>query len=146
MKENGGGENLASCGKTIVVCPAGYSKGPDFSPAQPWRLFHPPTLSLPRQTLRPRTRLGPGKAAVSYHFIRGARDYPNCARPTTGVLDRALREHGDRPSQPAHFIQHPAIECLPGVVTTVHTSRSDQRRPVLRHRSSAYCQIANDGH
>jgi hypothetical protein len=44
---------------------AGCSKRPDFSPAQPWRLFHPPALSLPRQPLRPRTRLFTGKAAAS---------------------------------------------------------------------------------
>jgi len=43
---------------------AGYSKRPDFSPAQPWRLLHPPALSLPRQPLRPGTRLIPCKAAT----------------------------------------------------------------------------------
>ena len=43
----------------------GCSKRPDFSPAQPWRLFHPPALSLPRQPLRPGTRLVPNKAAAS---------------------------------------------------------------------------------
>src|SRR5947209_3183870 len=31
------------------------------SPAQPWLLFHPPALSLPRQTLCPRTRLVPSQ-------------------------------------------------------------------------------------
>ena len=44
---------------------AGCSKRPDFSPAQPRRLFHPPALSLPRQTLCPGTRLFPSKAATS---------------------------------------------------------------------------------
>ncbi len=44
---------------------AGCSKRPDFSPAQPRRLFHPPALSLPRQTLCPGTRLFPNKAATS---------------------------------------------------------------------------------
>ena len=34
-----------------------------FSPSQPWRLLHPPALSLPRQPLRPGTRLVPSKAA-----------------------------------------------------------------------------------
>ena len=43
------------------------------------------------------------KAAASYHLIRGGWDDPNCARPTRGVRDRALREHGDRPSHPAPF-------------------------------------------
>ena len=38
---------------------------PDFSPAQPWRLFHPPAPSLPRQTLRPGTRLFPSKTAAN---------------------------------------------------------------------------------
>jgi len=38
---------------------------PDISPAQPWRLLHPPALSLPRQTLCPGTRLFPYKAAAS---------------------------------------------------------------------------------
>jgi len=45
--------------------PAGCSKGPDFSPAQPWQLFHPPAPSLPRQTLCLGTRLVPSKAAAS---------------------------------------------------------------------------------
>ena len=44
----------------------GCSKRPDFSPAQPWRLLHPPALSLPRQPLRPGTRLVPGKAAAPW--------------------------------------------------------------------------------
>ena len=43
---------------------AGCSKRPDFSPAQPWQLFHPPALNLPRQPLRPGTRLVPSKAAT----------------------------------------------------------------------------------
>jgi hypothetical protein len=62
------------------VTPAGCSKRPDFSPAQPWRLFHPPALSLPRQPLHPGTRLIPCKAAASYHFLRGGWDDPNCAQ------------------------------------------------------------------
>jgi hypothetical protein len=33
----------------------------------------------------------------------GGWDDPNCARPTRGVCDRALREHGDRPSYSAQF-------------------------------------------
>ena len=60
--------------------PAGCSKGPDFSPSQPWRLFHPPALRLPRQTLHPGTRLIPSKAAANYHFIRGGWDDPTCAQ------------------------------------------------------------------
>ena len=34
-------------------------------PAQPWRSFHPPALSLPKQTLYPGTRRSTGKAAAS---------------------------------------------------------------------------------
>jgi len=48
---------------------AGCSKWPDFSPAQPRRLFHPPTPSLPRQTLCPGPRLVPCKAAASDHLL-----------------------------------------------------------------------------
>jgi hypothetical protein len=62
-----------------------------FSPAQPWRA---------------KTRLFPGKAGVTT-ASRGGWDDPNCARPTRGVRDRALREHGDRPS-PRPLFQHPA--------------------------------------
>ena len=65
------------------VTPTGCSKRPHFSPAQPWLLFHPPTLSLPRQTLCPRTRLIPCEAAASYHFLRGGWDDPNCAQYST---------------------------------------------------------------
>ena len=69
---------------------AGCSKRPDFSPAQPWRLFHPPALSLPRQPLRPETRLVPSKGAANYHFIRGGWDDPNCAQrsPPAHLLAR----------------------------------------------------------
>ena len=49
------------------------------------------------------TFLVPNKAAASYHFLRGGWDDPNCARPTRAFRGRALREHVDRPSYPAHF-------------------------------------------
>jgi hypothetical protein len=62
---------------------------------------------LTRPTPARRDATCPSKAASSYHLIRGGWDDPNCARPTRGVRDRALREHGDRPSHPAPF-QHPA--------------------------------------
>src|SRR5437016_11101711 len=62
------------------LCPTGCSKRPDFLPTQPWRLLHPPALSLPRQPLRPKTRLVTSKAAANYHFIRGGWDDPNCAQ------------------------------------------------------------------
>jgi len=60
-----GGNSIVRTSRTTGEQRAGSSKGPAFSPAQPRRLLHPPTLSLPRQTLRPRTRLFPNKAAVS---------------------------------------------------------------------------------
>jgi hypothetical protein len=46
------------------------------------------------------------KAAASYRLIRGGWDDP-CARPTRVFRGRALREHGDRPSHPDPFFQHP---------------------------------------
>ncbi len=71
---------MALTSRTTKEPRAGCSKRPDFSPAQPRRLFHPPALSLPRQPLHPGTRLVPGKAAANYHFIRGGWDDPNCAQ------------------------------------------------------------------
>jgi hypothetical protein len=44
------------------------------------RLLHPPALSLPRQPLRPRTRLVPCKATANYRFLRGGWDDLNCER------------------------------------------------------------------
>jgi hypothetical protein len=56
-------------------------KGQPSHPPNPRRLLHPPTLSLPRQPLRPETRLIPSKAAANYHSLqRGGWDDPNCAR------------------------------------------------------------------
>src|SRR6267143_1633736 len=72
--------------KSVLLTPfsdAGCSTRPDFSPAQPWRLLHPPALSLPLQPLRPGTRLVPSKAAVIYHLLRGGWDGPNCAHYST---------------------------------------------------------------
>jgi hypothetical protein len=47
------------------------------------------------------------KAAGNYLLLRGGWDDPNCARPTRGVRDRALREHGDRSSYPALRFDQP---------------------------------------
>jgi hypothetical protein len=58
------------------------------------------TASSPRDAPYP---MIPCKAAANYCLIRGGWDDPNCARPTRVFLGRALREHGDRPSYPAHF-------------------------------------------
>ena len=91
-----------------IRSPAGCSKWPAFSAAQSRRLLHPPALSLPRQPIRPGTRLFPNKAAANYRLPRGGWDDPNCARPTRAFSCRALREQGDRPSYPRSLFQHPA--------------------------------------
>jgi hypothetical protein len=58
--------NAPLCSELWAIrSPAGCSKCPDFSPTQPWRLLHPPAQSLPRQPLRPGTRLFLNKAAAS---------------------------------------------------------------------------------
>ena len=67
--------------------PAGCSKRPDFSPAQPWRLLHPPALSLPRQPLRPRTRLIPSKAAASEQARRTLRYVEPLSAARTPLVD-----------------------------------------------------------
>ena len=46
-----------------------------------------------------RKRSGQQGPAVD-RSLRGGWDDPNCARPTRGVRDRALREHRDRPNHP----------------------------------------------
>ena len=83
-----GAEKTFQQSRSSIVCtlghvqdtPAGCSKSPDFSPTRPRQLFHPPALSLPRQPLHPWTRRSAGKAAASYHVLRGGWDNPNCAR------------------------------------------------------------------
>jgi hypothetical protein len=57
--------HIQSVAVLLVVGPAGCSKSLDFLPTQPWLLFHPPALSLPRQTLCPGTRHAPSKTATS---------------------------------------------------------------------------------
>jgi hypothetical protein len=91
-----GAENTFQQSRGLIACtpgqvqdtPAGCSKNPDFSPSQPRRA---------------KTRRSAGKAAASYHVLRGGWDDPNCARPTRAFRGRALREHGDCPSYPAPF-------------------------------------------
>ena len=68
-------------------------KRPDFSPAQPWRLFHPPALSLPRQPLHPGTRLIPSKAATSEEARRYVPHFVWAVRP----LNKSWRT--DKPLQ-----------------------------------------------
>src|SRR5262245_13855208 len=102
MKENGGGENLASCGKTIGGMPRRILERsrlltrPALATISP---SHPASAKTAPSARDARWR-EQGRSELS--FLR-VRDYPNCLRPTRGVLDRALREHGDRPSQPANF-------------------------------------------
>jgi hypothetical protein len=59
---------VRTCG-TTEEHPSRMLKKATFSPSQPWRLFHPPALSLPRQPLRPGTRLVPSKTVANYHFM-----------------------------------------------------------------------------
>ena len=74
---------------------SGCSKRPDFSPAQPWRSFHPPALSLPRQTLYPETHPVPSKAVASEE----ARRYgPHFVGPFALVIDRGERKSPSRNS------------------------------------------------
>ena len=70
-------EGVAHTSKTKEKHRTGCSKSPDFSPTQPWRLFHPPAQSLPRQTLCPGTRLVPSNAAagslpIPYTSLKGS--------------------------------------------------------------------------
>jgi len=96
---------------------AGCSKSPDFSHAQPWRLPHPPALSLPRQPLCPGTRLVPSKAAASYHFLRGGWDDPNCAQYSTHPALSAPRRALSRarafpfPIPPFRGVAKAALNC-----------------------------------
>ena len=69
--------------------PAGCSKRPDFSPAQPWRLLHPPALSLPRQPLCPETRLIPSKAAAN--VLRRFFQACSCTLPRMTRMSPPLR-------------------------------------------------------
>ncbi len=53
----------------------------------------------------------PARPQRTINLLRGGWDDPNCARPTRGVCDRALREHGDRPSYPAPFSASCCASC-----------------------------------
>ena len=93
---------------TTEYDPAGYSKSPDVSPAQPWRATSPTRLSLPRQPPRPWTRLIPSKAAASdHHYLpRGWLDESPTARsfltrPPTGTPRRAISPGEGLPIFPA---------------------------------------------
>ena len=78
---------MARTSETTGVRHAGCSKRPDFSPAQPWRLLHPPALSLPRQPLRPGTRLVPSKAAASEAARRTLRYVEPLSEARTKLAD-----------------------------------------------------------
>ena len=97
--------------------PAGCSKRPDFSPAQPWRA---------------ETRLVPSKAAASYHLIRGGWDYPNCAQrshPPTHWHAETCHLPGRGPSGFPHF-------ALRGAARLSFTARIG-RAPFYRARSAS---------
>ena len=83
-----GGNSMARTSRTTGEHPAGCSKSPDFSPAQPWRA---------------ETRLSQARPQRTIPFIWGGWDDPNCARPTRAFSSCALREQGDRPSYPTSF-------------------------------------------
>ena len=88
---------------------SGSSKMSLFSAARPWRLFHPPVLSPPRQTLRPWTHLGPCNAAVNYPFLRGCRNDPNCAHRTSTVSPCAFCEQGGYLAAPSPYFRDRAL-------------------------------------
>ena len=123
---------MACTSETRAEHQTGCSKSPDFSPAQPWLLFHPPALSLPRQTLRPGTRLVPSKAAANYHLLRGGWDDPNCpqrSHPPTHWHAETCHLPGRGPSGFPHF-------ALRGTARLSFTARIG-RAPFYRARSAS---------
>ena len=135
-----GAEKTFQQSRSSIVCtlgqvqdtPAGCSKSPDFSPARPRQLFHPPALSLPRQPLHPETRRSAGKAAASYHVLRGGWDDPNCARcshPPTHWHAETCHLPGRGPSGFPHF-------ALRGAARLSFTARIG-RAPFYRARSAS---------
>ena len=107
-------------------------KWSDFSPTQSRQLLHPPALSLPRQPLRPGTRLVSDKTAANYHFIRGDWDDPNCAQrsyPPTHWYAETCHLPGRGPSGFPHF-------ALRGAARLSFTARIG-RAPFYRARSAS---------
>ena len=84
-------------------------KGQTSHPPNPWRLFHPPALRLPRQPLCPWTRRSADKAAASdqrciihlvdpsklacFSRLEGHPCWSTCGRRTRPFSWRAFREH-----------------------------------------------------
>jgi len=75
----------SSVGADVKIV-AGCSKRLDFSPAQPWRLFHPPALSLPKQSLRPETHLFPSEGLPNSTYP-SFKEWPRL--PFTARIERA---------------------------------------------------------
>ena len=103
--------------KSVLLTPfsdARCSTRPDFSPAQPWRLFHPPALSLLRQPLHPETRLVPNKAAARTFqllipHLRGVAEAAlYCAHRATTASSWGLCEQEGHLAAPRSLFQHPA--------------------------------------
>ena len=67
-----------------------------------------------------------GRSALSL-YLWGGWDDPNCARPTRGVFDRALREQGDCPSYPTSFFSIPlrSVACVDAHIVKRQIGRPD---------------------
>ena len=76
-----------------------------FSPTRPWRLRHPPALSLPRQPLSPGTRLVPGKAAAVFHPI--SKGWPG--RSSIARVERAPSERARSASKRTTRLPFPSL-------------------------------------
>ena len=90
---------LAGCGKLCghtgisQVCTSGITGERSRRMLKKARLLTRPTLAR-------RDAPGPKQGRSVYHLLRGGWDDPNCARPTSELEGRALREHRDRPRYP----------------------------------------------
>jgi hypothetical protein len=85
--------------------PCRILKKATFSPAQPWRLLHPPALSLPRQPLSPGPRLVPGKAAAVFHPI--SKGWPG--RSSIARVERAPSERARSASRRTTRVPFPSF-------------------------------------
>ena len=129
---------ICRCSKWLGRCNAECQNGlrmlkkATFSLSQPWRLLHPPALSLPRQTLRPGTRLGPGKAAAGCYFTRGGWDDPNCAQYSTHPALSAPRRALSRarafqfPLPPFRGVAKAALNCAHRTSTVLSCAFCEQ--------------------
>jgi hypothetical protein len=112
---------------------SGCSKRSSFSPTQPGRPLHPPALSLPRQPLRPGTRLIPCKAAASEEARRYIPHFVWAVRPCNGSW---------RTEKPHQYFRPPRgslryVEPLSDARTTLADFFSILlERPIRRRRKS----------